>query len=203
MHDVFCNLIPYALYWGGGLALPLDRSAISGGAVDRSQYGISELTLKIDFLLPPILSACNPEGQLRIQAGDVGVQADMKLFGSVVSMQMYASLEAEALLTVQKGASGSNELALAINEPTFIDIEIESMAGGLVGAEDSLGKLIKGTALPLVLGALSGKTLATFPIPEIDLHAISDQMPVGSKIAIDIRELLRIHGNTVVSGQIK
>ncbi len=203
LHDDFFNLIPYALYWGGGLNLPIDPSTLGGATLDLSAYGISELTLKIDFMLPPILSACNAQGKLMLQAGDVSITANMKLFGTPVSMLMYASLNSEARVFIQTGATGGNELALAISEPVFIDIEIASLSGGLVGAEDTLGKLIKDTAIPLVLKALSGNTLASFPIPEIDLHAIAPQLPVGSKIAIDIRELLRINGNTVVSGQIK
>jgi hypothetical protein len=138
-----------------------------------------------------------------LQCGDVSVLVNMKLFGTPVTMLMYASLNSEAKVFIQVGASGGNELALAISEPVFIDIEIASLSGGLVGAEDTLGKLIRDTAIPMVLKALSGNTLASFPIPEIDLHAIAPQLPAGSKIAIDIRELLRITGNTVVSGQIK
>jgi hypothetical protein len=202
LHDDFFNLIPYALFWGGGLNLPLDPAAL-GANVDLSAYGISEMTLQIDFLLPPILSACNPQGKLMLQCGDVSVLVNMKLFGTPVTMLMYASLNSEAKVFIQVGASGGNELALAISEPVFIDIEIASLSGGLVGAEDTLGKLIRDTEIPMVLKALSGNTLASFPIPEIDLHAIAPQLPAGSKIAIDIRELLRITGNTVVSGQIK
>ena len=203
LRDDLFNMIPFALYWGGGLRVPLDPSQLGGAAVDLSAYGISELVLIIDFLLPPILSSCNQTKKLMLQAGDVGIKATMKLFGTPVDMQMYASLDAEAKVFVQKGVSGGNELALAVSEPVFIDIEIASLHGGLVGAEDSLGKLIKDTALPLVLQALSGNTLVSFPIPEIDLHGIAPQLPVGSKIAIDIEELVRVNGNTVVSGQIK
>jgi len=204
LHDDFFNLVPYALYWGGGLRLPIEAAALGGGAFDLGSYGISELVLNLDFRLPPILSACNPQGKLMFQAGDIQIDGTMKLFGQPVTMRMFASLNSETVLTVTRNPqTGQNELGFGIREPVFIDIEIASIAGGLVGAEDSLGNLIRNTAIPMLLRALSGSTLVSFPIPEIDLHALAPEMPAGSKIAIDIRELLRIDGNTVVSGNVR
>jgi hypothetical protein len=171
-------------------------------ASQLQSYGISELGLHVDFLLPPILSACNPLDLLMMQMGDIGIKATMKLFGIPVEMQMYASLSSEARLVIEEGEAGP-ELGLQIESPIWIDIEIASLDGGLAGAEDTLGGLIKDMLVPLLVSQLSGQTLASFPIPEIDLHAIAPEMPEGSKIAIDLREIIRLVGNTVVSGNVK
>lgn len=76
------------------------------------------------------------------------------------------------------------------------------MDGGLESSGDTMTKLIREMLMPMIVAQLSGRTLASFPIPEIDLHAISDQMPVGSKIAIDLKSIIRQTGNTVVSGDV-
>lgn len=202
LHDDFFNMVPYALWWGGGLSFDIDPSMLGDAAQQLGSYGISELGLRVDFLLPPILSACNPLGMLMMQMGDVGIQANMKLFGIPVEMQLYASLSSEARIVIEDGPTGK-QLGLQIESPIWIDVEIASLDGGLVGAEDTLGNLIKEMLIPMVLSQLSGRTLASFPIPEIDLHAIAPELPVGSKIAIDLKEILRLTGNTVVSGDVK
>lgn len=202
LHDDFLNLISYALWYGGGLTFDIDPAMLGDMATQLQSYGISELGFRVDFLLPPILSACNPMELLMMQMGDIGLKATMKLFGIPVEMQMYASLSSEARLVIEEGEAGP-ELGLQIESPIWIDIEIASLDGGLVGAEDTLGNLIKEMLVPLLVSELSGQTLASFPIPEIDLHAISPEMPEGSKIAIDLREIIRLVGNTVVSGDVK
>jgi hypothetical protein len=202
LHDDFLNLIPYGMWWGGGLTFPVDSSLLGDVSQELATYGISELSMRVDFTLPPILSACNPGEKLMFQAGDIKIMASMKLFGMPVQMLLYASLNAEAAVTIVDTPEGK-QLGLAVSKPIFIDIEIAALSGGLAGAEDTLGNLIKDMMLPQVMALLTGDALATFPIPEIDLHAISPELPVGSKIAIELREIIRVHGNTVASGEVQ
>lgn len=201
LHDDFFNLIPFAMYWAGGLNFPLPASML--GDVDLTEFGITDLSLTVDFLLPPILSACNPLQMLMFQVGDVKIVASMKLFGSAVSMTMYSSLETEARIVVTQ-VNGENALSLEVEQPIFIDIEISEIDGDLVGAEDTIGNLLKTMLLPKVMEMLSGAALVTFPIPEIDLAAIDpDMIPAGSVIAFDLKKILRMTGNTVVVGDVK
>lgn len=202
LHDDFFNLVPYGLWYGGGLSFDIDPSMLGDAAQELGSYGISELGLKVDFRLPPILSACNPLGMLMMQMGDVSIRASMKMFGIPVQMLLFASLSSEARIVIENTPTGK-QLGLQIEQPIWIDVEIAELDGGLVGAEDTLGNLIKEMLIPMVLAQLSGRTLASFPIPEIDLHAIAPEIPVGSKIAIDLREILRMVGNTVVSGDVR
>lgn len=199
LHDDFLNLIPYAIYWGGTLSMPVPEDMLGQ---DLSSYGITEMNLFVDFLLPPILTGCNEDGLLSIQAGDIGVQANMKLFGMPVQMQMYASFEADAEIVAVDGDEGK-EISIAVREPTFIDVEIASLSGGLVGAEDTLGGLIRDMLMPELLGALTGESLGSFPIPEFDLSGMMEGLPEGTSIAIEIREVLRRAAYTVMSGNVK
>lgn len=199
LHDDFLNLIPYALYWAGTLTMPIPQEMLGQ---DLSSYGITDMSLNVDFMLPPILTGCNDDGLLTIQAGDIGVQADMKLFGMPVQMQMFASFEADAEIVTVDGEAGK-EISIAVREPTFIDIEIASLSGGLVGAEDTLGGLIRDTLMPELLGALTGESLGSFPIPEFDLSGLMEGLPPDTAISIEIREVLRRAAYTVLSGNVK
>ena len=117
-------------------------------------------------------------------------------------MVMYASLIAEARIVLVPGATGT-EVGIQIETPLFIDIEVAQIAGGLVGAEDTISSLIRTVALPMVLDLLSGDTLASFQLPSIDLSSLAEGFPAGSVIEIDMKEVNRSRGATIVLGNVK
>jgi hypothetical protein len=172
------------------------------GDFDLSEFGISNLSLNVDFQLPPLISDCNLEHKMFFEAGDIRVNAGMKLLGSQVDMVMYASLIAEARIVLVPGATGT-EVGIQIETPLFIDIEVAQIAGGLVGAEDTISSLIRTVALPMVLDLLSGDTLASFQLPSIDLSSLAEGFPAGSVIEIDMKEVNRSRGATIVLGNVK
>jgi hypothetical protein len=199
LHDDLFNLIPYGMYWGGALAFPVGAETLGQ---DLSSYGITELNMNIDMLLPPILSACNPDSKLMLQIGDLSIFMTMKLFGMPVQMQIYASLEAAAALAAVQTDTG-RELSIAIETPSFLDLEIASLSGGLVGAEDTLMTLMKDVLLPQVLDSFTGQALGSFPLPEFDLSGMAPGLPGDMTIELDIAEILRFHAYNVVSGYVK
>jgi hypothetical protein len=202
LHDDFFNQIPFGMFWSGAFRFPVGAETL--GSTDLSQYGISDLTLDIDFRLPPILTDCNADTQLMVQIGDIGIHAVMKLFGAPVDMQMFASFAAPAQIVAvdAEPPETGKQLSIAMGNPTFLDVEIASLAGGLVGAEDTLGNIMRDTLMPQIMGAFTGSAFGTFPIPEIDLGAMDPKF-AGKKIAIDLKEILRIAGYTVLSGTVK
>ncbi|HQL57547.1 MAG TPA: hypothetical protein PLN07_08115 [Myxococcota bacterium] len=202
LHDDFLNFIPFALWYGGGLQFDIDPSMLEGAADQMAQFGMANLALSIEFKLPPILSACNPSGALMMQMGDVAIRVSLTMAGRPLEMLLYTTLSAEARLVVETTPEGVRQLGLQLDPPLLIDVQIAEMDGGLESSGDTMTRLIREMLMPMIVAQLSGRTLASFPIPEIDLHAISDQMPVGSKIAIDLKSIIRQTGNTVVSGDV-
>ena len=136
------------------------------------------------------------------EAGDIQISASMKLFGTEVFMTMYASLIAEARIVLITGETGT-EVGIQIETPLFIDIEVAQIDGGLVGAEDTISSLMRTVALPMVLDVLSGDTLASFELPTIDLSSLAEGFPEGSVIEIDMKEVQRSLGATMVLGNVK
>ena len=195
LHDDFFNQITYGMYWGGVLALPLSAEVLGQ---DLSQYGIEDMSLYVDFLLPPMLTSCNSDETLLMEIGDISIDVTMKLFGSPVTMQIYATMIAEAEIVAVDG-----EIGIALTDPTFMDLEIASLEGGLAGAEETMGTLMKETFMPQLLETFTGGALGSFPVPEIDLSDFDPSIPPGSVIAINLEEVLRIFGYTVLSGNVK
>jgi len=198
--DDFLNEALYAIWASNSLIIPVGPEML--GSVDLSTYGVTNLALTVDFLLPPVITDCNPDGKMYFEAGDIKVTASMKLFGTQVAMTMYASLQAEARIVLIAGETGT-EVGIQIETPLFIDIEVAQIDGGLVGAEDTISGLIRGVALPMVLDMLSGDTLASFELPSIDLSSLAAGIPAGSVIQLDMKSVERSHGATIVLGNVK
>jgi len=201
LKDDLLNELVYALYWGGALSLPIPESLL-GDSV--SEYGITDMVLLVDFMLPPILSACNPGQQLTVAVGDVKLDATLKMFGAPLTMTIYASLKAGANITARLTETGATSLGVAIQYPDFIDMEIASLVGNLAGAEDTISGLVMDTLLPTLLGKLDGVTpLVEFEIPSIDMADFIDGVPAGSEMSILVNEVLRAAAFTVASGTVQ
>jgi len=201
LKDDLLNELVYALYWGGALNLPIPASMLGESLSD---YGISDMVMNVDFMLPPILSACNPAQQLKLAVGDVKVDATLKLFGSPLTMTIYVSLKAGANVTARQTETGATSLGVAIEYPDFVDMEIASLEGNLAGAEDTIKNLVMNTLLPTLLGTLDGVTpLVEFEIPSIDMADFIDGVPAGSELGILVNEVLRAAAFTVASGNLQ
>ncbi|MBM4372822.1 MAG: hypothetical protein FJ098_14305, partial [Deltaproteobacteria bacterium] len=199
LHDDFFNQLPFAMYWGGLFSMPVDPATLGA---DLSQYGLDDVLLTLDFLLPPILTKCTPDGALVIQIGDLRVDGVLDLYGLPVEMTMYASTEVAADLVVVDGATGK-ELSIALGEVRAMEVEITELTGALAGAEDVLVALVEEQLIGGLLDGLAGDALGSFPIPAIDLSGMLPGLPAGTSISIDIKTLLRILGYTVLSGDVK
>ncbi len=197
LYDDLVNQAAFGLFWGGGLKFPVDPAQFGA---DVSTYGVTDLDLKIDCLLPPIVTSC-ATGTWRIEVGDVGIDAAFSFAGTPVHLLAYASVSAVAHLAVTQSATGAT-VGVTIDKPEFADLEVTSAGGGSSAASDAIGSLVKEVLLPMVLNAVAGKTFGAFPIPQIDLGAIAPSL-AGSVIALDLKEIGRLYGYTSASGNVK
>ncbi len=197
--DDLLNQIPYGIYWGGLLDLALNEQDIG---TDLSGYGITELVVNLDALLPPILTSCNEESALKVQIGDMRIDATMNLFEMPVTLTAYASLEVDASIVAVDGAAGK-EMGIALGDVQIFEVQIVSITGALAGAEDALVTLIKENLVGGLLGGLAGGALGSFPIPAIDLSTIDPTLPAGSVIELDLVQIMRLFGYTALSGNVK
>lgn len=199
LHDDFLNQIPFGMYWGG--IFDFDVSGAEVGQ-DLSQYGITDLKLSIDFLLPPIITSCPGSGEVHIQIGDIFINEKFKLFSLPIDMDMYVSMDGEAELFVAS-KPGGNEIGLKLKKINFIDVEIAKLSGELKGAEEVISKLVKEKLMPKFLESFGDKAFGTFPVPSIDLSEMHPSIPPGTQIELDLQEIFRMFGYTVLSGNIK
>jgi hypothetical protein len=204
LFDDFLNEITFSIYWGGMLNFTISKDDISQiKPVDFSQFGVDDVNITADFLLPPIITGCGvPDNGLRLQAGDISLLAKVKFTGASgwAAVQIYASAMLDAFILLSNTADGA-VFSLHLGDVKFIDLEIESIEGDMIGGPAVINTLLKDKLIPELLKAIANKTFGNFPLPEIDLHSIYPEgFPPGKKLILNPEEILRISGYTVLTG---
>jgi hypothetical protein len=200
LHDDFFNQLPFGMYYGGLFHMVLLPSDLG---TDLTQYGLTDVILNVDFLLAPILTGCTKDGKTVLQIGDMRVDGDMKLFGAPVTMTLYASMEVEADLVPVDVPGQGKQISVALGQTRIMEVEITQVTGALAGAEDILVGLVKEQLVGKFLSSFAGGAFGSFPVPDIDLSSVNPSVPPGSKISLDLKEMLRIFGYTVLTGEVK
>jgi hypothetical protein len=189
------NQVMHAVWQGGALELSLGASAF--GDVDMSEYGVSDLTLDVSGRLPPMLTDC--DGDLHIQLGELQLDANLKLAGLPLGLGMIVAFETATDVTVD--ANGAISLGLDPIAPESILIDVTRIESDLFtpDQETAILELLRDQLLVKVLEKFAGGSLASFPLPEIDLGAVSPSL-AGQKIALRNIALSRSKGYLLLQG---
>jgi hypothetical protein len=208
LHDDLLNQVLFSV-WNSGLlnmTIPVDSFLDPAmlqdfGINSLADLGISNLSARTEFYLPPIITSCTPESQLQFQVGDIYVELNMKLLNQPVTLGMFASMAAEAEINVLPGPTGAL-ISLAVGDIDPMFAQITYVSPGLQGAQGILSMLIQGMLLPSLLGSLAQSSLAEFPLPEINLSGMSNMLPPNIIWRFDVHEFYRQLGYTAIKAGI-
>lgn len=193
--DMF-NQIVHALWWGGGFNLVLGPDDL--GDTDLSQYGLGDLELAVQPLLPPIVDDCNSKGLTFVQVGDLMLSGSLTLLGSPVTLTAYVSAEAETVI----GALG-NEVALTVGALTQFEVEVVEVVSDAGFEPDDFEALLSDVLVPMLLGDYLGQTVASVPLPGLDLGAAVDFLPAGVELTIGDLDVIHSHGVIGLGGELQ
>ncbi|MCA9523536.1 MAG: hypothetical protein KC609_21320, partial [Myxococcales bacterium] len=208
LHDDVFNQLLYSVWTGGLLRGKPDLGA-------NIPAELSDLTVDVDFQLPPIISGCQT-GVREMQIGDIKVNASFKFAGQQVSLLIYASMKVTANLAVVV-ENGQQKLSIQLSVPSactsnptgatctswldsHIFFEIASINQELVGARSEFEKLLREKVLLEFIKGFGGSALGGFPIPEIDLSTLGSG--VNKKLKLDVKSLLYQKGYNILSGNL-
>ena len=200
--DDFANELLFSI-WHGGL-MNLTIGAESLGSVDLSLYGVSDLAVTTDFLLPPILNTCiDKAGLLKLQIGDLLIHAKLNFGGTPVDVYIYATIQATAeLKAIDNAKTGQKELGFALKGIDYVELEVWKINAEATGLKELFVTMIKSVMIPKLVESL-GAGLGSFPLPEFDLSAISPSVPKGTSISLEIQQIDNVKGYTYLRGKVK
>lgn len=198
LRDDFVNELLFALWYGGLLQLEIGADALGG--FDMTSFGVSDLAVTTDFMLPPILNTCYVGDGMKLQIGDLHLNAKLKLNGTPIDIWLYGTLQATASLDAVKNKdTGAMEIGFALKGIDFLELEIEKINEEGKDLKDVFLSLIKTLLLPKLTEGL-GSGLGSFPLPELDLSSFSPQIPKGTVLKLSIQQIENVGGFTYVRG---
>ncbi|TNF35121.1 MAG: hypothetical protein EP329_06555 [Deltaproteobacteria bacterium] len=188
------NQILFSVWWGGALEVSVDPSQLG----DLSDYGVSDVSVTLSGRMPPILTDCL-DADLHLQLGELEVDASLKLAGLPLDVGMIVAFETDAEISAD--ANGSLSLTIGSIAPEDIVIDIVRVDSDLFSEDQEtvLIDLLREQFLAKLLEGLADQGLADFPLPEIDLGAVSDDLS-GQVISIHDVDIDRQRGYVMLQG---
>ena len=202
LHHDLANQMLMALWQAGGLKLKVPTTALGG--VDLSQFQVSDLDIAADFLLPPLINDCVSGGKQELQIGDIRLDVKAKLSGKPVVLRVYMNAAAKVAIVAVAGKQGK-EIGLNLDKPHLIESDVDSVLLDGKQAPVATSAFFQ-QLLPVVAGqlmSLFGGTLASFPLPELDLSLMTTAIPKGTVLALDVQKVYGKPGNIHADGKIK
>lgn len=209
--DDVLNQAFFSVWNSGVLNLTIDEETL--GDVDLSQYSIDDLSVQLDFYLPPILTDCNEDDALQIQVGDLYADVWVTLMGMYkLKIGLFMQAIAQADLYTKVNEEGQSELAIRLEDIPLLDIEVVSlecledvwnpdMECDFPLTTDQLMDMLL-PAIEPALAEVNGTELISFAIPAIDLGSLDPSMPAGLAFKFEVERLFRQWGFTVVQGHL-
>jgi len=190
IHDDMFNEVLFAAWWAGLLDMVVPVSDFVDPATledAMAEFGIdpallpfdfNDMTIHTEFFLPPIVTSCNDpyDEKLQMQIGDIYIEMNTKMLNEPVTMGMFVTMAAEAEIEIVNGAAGQ-EISLAIGEIDPMVAQVTYISDNLKGGEGFLSMIIQAILLPELLGSFANNSLATFPLPVINVSELSDFLP--------------------------
>jgi len=196
INDDLFNQILFAAWRTGVFELPLPQDLMPTDALEK--YGIADLDVTVDLLLPPIITSCNPNENIMLQIGDINVHAMMTVFGNPVEFDIFASAEAYVDMVTNPEGFG-----IEIGDFSKLITEVVVLSEEFSGAADFIESLLGDEVVPNLFSALNDSAIGGFPIPSIDLSGLADGIPPGTELAIDVVDVYRDQGWTVATGGVQ
>ncbi|MGM0578561.1 MAG: hypothetical protein ACQEXJ_22745 [Myxococcota bacterium] len=187
------NSALFAIWWSGYLDAQVDLS----GLLDGLPIPLSDATVDLQWLLPPVINDCGPKGVLEAEVGDLYAVLDANLLGSPVTATLYL----DAAVGLAFGADNGG-LTVTVGEFKFLDAEVIQISES-VGDLFDLKSLLEDDLQSLLGGYVTGETFGPIEIPAIPLSDLVPGVPPGVVLQLGNLGVSKDQGYVVVGGDLQ
>jgi hypothetical protein len=194
--DDLLNRAMFAMWGGGSLDGTLTGETLAALGADTGKYGISNLTLDLAPLLPPVMTDCKSTAGVLFEIGDLEVLASFRFAGLDVVARLWLSARIPADIAPVLSDDGELRVALVLGEPRQMKFDV-----GETGGSPGVGRNLVTYLMALLLEeAMPRIAEASFMIPDLaaDLSTLSNLFPPGTDVFLDLDRVRRIAGATVL-----
>lgn len=191
LHDDLINEILYGAWKGGLLEFPLPPELVGESAL------FSDLVVDVSGMLPPVGVDCNETGELLAHIGDIRIDASLILGNAPVSFTAFTTAVVKIDITATDGQIG---ISLAGLQEVHTELNVNE--GAAITAEPVLIGVLESALIDGLIGGLGGDALGGIELPEIDLSESLGLPPGTATIAIQVDEVVRQPGTTVILGSL-
>ncbi len=207
MHDDLINQMLYALWYGGALQISAPLADLTGES-NFSGFSLEGATLDLDFLLPPILEACNmPDPmKMRLQVGDLFATFKLKLGSDPLDLHNVILADAGLTLALGKDDKGQTAMLATIDKELGLLVHLQDITKGWEDQKGTFQNLITN----MLTKALSDGSLplgepivVPLPATTIDLSSAVPGLPPGVAMTISLDQLARAGGYTSIVAKLQ
>lgn len=170
------NQIFHMLWWGG--LFDIERKIPDITIPKYNNIKISNISLKLAPLLPPILNDCEKESP-QVQIGDTIAYISFTAFERVFSVKAFVSATASSHIS-----GNDQEIAVYIGNLIFTSFDITETNNLDFATKYWLDNLFKQYLLPLVQKEVGIVKIFDFDIPEVPLYQIFDWLTDADNLII-------------------
>ncbi len=210
IHDDLINQALQAVWYGGALKIDGITAAALGltgaNAPQMGGFSLDGATFDVDLFLAPILESCAQPTpmDLRIQAGDVYLKANLKLGDSPLSIGIFLNADLPAALKMAKNpTTGAQELSVKIDASKLnLMMEIIDITADFADAKGAFEDILKSQIDAQLSKGIPGLDNIVVPLPAIDLGSLIPGLATGLKMNLTLKDLVRAAGYSAINAQI-
>ena len=209
IHDDVINQVLHALWYSGALKLDGLTAAslgLASGGAALGGFSLEGATFDVDLFLAPILESCaQPTSMdLRVQAGDVYLKANLLLGEAPLSVGMFLSADLPASLAMGKNpTTGAQQLSVKL-DPAKLNLmmEIIDITQDFESAKGTLEDVVKSQLDSALAKGIPGLDNLAIDLPALDLGSLLPGLSTGTKLQLTLKQLLRSGGYTSIDAEI-
>ncbi len=210
LHDDIINQALQAIWYGGAFKMDGLTAASLGlagaGAPSIGGFSLDGATFDVDLFLAPIVESCAQPTpmDLRVQAGDVYLKANLKLGDQPLSIGIFLNADMPAHLAMAKNATtGAQELSVKIDATKLnLMMEIIDITKDFADAKGAFEDILKTQIDAQLAKGIPGLDNIVVPLPAIDLGSLIPGLGTGLKMQLTLKDMVRAGGYTAIDAQI-
>ena len=193
----FVNEFLFSAWWNGLLNIETDESGFGDAGLGLSDYGIK--SIRLNPLLPPILSDCNSKGLLHIQLGDAELELDLDggLVTEPTTMKLFTSMDADIYVI-----TNADSISVVVNGFSGFHVDIVDAGPEWESLEAELEVALE-AIMVTQMEELLGQALGDFPVPSIDLTGLLEGVPEGTALEVGSTDTALSNGFLLVEGDLQ